>query len=1425
VNTGMNLSNSFTIAGGAGGNGGSGGGGVTGRAGGAGGAGIKGSAFTLTNTGIVQGGTGGQPGANANGSVFGTFAVGGVGVTGSNLRVINSGAIIGGLGSDGVTRSNAIAFTGGTNQFELAAGWSIIGNAVGVTTGGATNALVLSGSDTRATGIGATVFDAAQIAPAGNTTLQYQGFSTFTKTGASTWQLINNTLAMTPWVIDQGTLSIASDGSLGAPTGTLTFNGGTLETTTTFAMSRPFLLNALGGTVRTDTGTLAHTGAISGGGALIKSGNGTLVLADANSYTGGTDITDGVLQIADDTALGANTGALSIDGGTLRNTASMTMARATTLHTLGGTIETQFGTLTHTGIVEGVGSLTKAGAGTLTLTGSNTYSGGTTIAAGTLQLGNGGTTGAIVGDVTDNGALIFNRSNDLSFGGAISGTGTLAQLGGGATMLSGNSSTFSGSTNVTSGTLLVDGLLGSTGSTMSVSNGGTLGGRGTVGGSVAISDGFLAPGTLPSATPGTLTINGDLSLSGTSGLNYDFGQAGNVGGALNDLTVVGGNLILDGTLNVATAAGGTFGPGLYRVISYGGTLTDNGLVLGTQPPGSTALVQTAVANQVDLVNTAGLTLDFWDGAAAPRNNGAVNGGDGTWQASAGNENWTEASGAINAPYADGTFAIFSAAPGTVTVDNSLGAVVSGGMQFASSGYVVQGGPITLAAGSNLLRVGDGTAPGAGYVASIGSALTGSGGVDKTDLGTLVLSGANSYTGGTTISAGTLQLGNGGSTGAIVGNVTDNGALIFNRSDAVSFGGVISGTGSVTKLAADTLTLTGSNTYSGGTALKGGQITVGHNTALGSGPLIMDEGTTLGFGIDGLSLANAVVLTGTRDPIIDTGAFTETLSGVISGNGALTKNGSGALVLSGTNTYTGATSVSEGTLRAGATNTLSAGSAYTVAAGATLDTQGFNQHVAALTNSGAVSLVSPTAGGTLTMNGSYVGNAGLLRLGTALIGSTSVSDRLVLDGAAAHASGNTTIQIATLDGLGALTTGNGIEVVSGLNGATTTAQTTRDAFNLAGGHVDAGAYEYRLYAADIGGAGENWYLRSTALSGPTEPTPPEQPGQPQPSPPEQMPTYRAEVPLLVALPAQLRQTDLAMLGNLHRRMGDEGQPGTQGQETQTERRRVWGRAVYTDLDIQQPGVAQAKSKGQVSGLQVGADLWADEEWRAGAYVGYLDGSAGVTGNARGFTGSVGRNSVESQYLGAYATWTKASGLYVDGVLQGGSQRYDVRPDTNPNVSGKGRSFTASLEIGKPYALTERWSVEPQAQLIYQSNSLDNMTLTGARVALDAADGWLTRLGVRVKGDIATEVGKLQPYARVNLYQGSFGDDATSFRSPAGGTTLESAAGYSAAEVAAGGTLALTPSTSLYGEIGRMWSIGGETEVNASVQASLGVKVRW
>jgi outer membrane autotransporter protein len=311
-----------------------------------------------------------------------------------------------------------------------------------------------------------------------------------------------------------------------------------------------------------------------------------------------------------------------------------------------------------------------------------------------------------------------------------------------------------------------------------------------------------------------------------------------------------------------------------------------------------------------------------------------------------------------------------------------------------------------------------------------------------------------------------------------------------------------------------------------------------------------------------------------------------------------------------------------------------------------------------------------------------------------------------------------------------------------------------------------------------------------------------------------PVYQNEMPLFAALPAQVRQGDLAMLGNLHRRVGDTG-PG----------RQAWARAVYTDLDIRQDGSAAPHSRGHLSGVQAGTDLLADNNWRAGIYAGSLDGGADVSGNARGTFGGVGNTDLQSHYLGGYVTWRDASGWYADAVLQAGSHRYSVRPDGSLTVSGKARSLSASIETGKSFALAEGWSIEPQAQLIHQKAHFDDVSIVGARVHEDAKGGWIGRLGVRIKGDMSTGAGRLQPYARVNVYRASSGADVVNFIGPATSTGIASASGYTATEVAGGFTLALTSATSVFGEVGRTFSAGGDARVKSSVQGTIGLRVTW
>ena len=300
---------------------------------------------------------------------------------------------------------------------------------------------------------------------------------------------------------------------------------------------------------------------------------------------------------------------------------------------------------------------------------------------------------------------------------------------------------------VDAGRLQVDGALAN--ASMNVASGATLAGNGSIGNAVTIANG----GNLEGKAGQTLTM-GALTLNSASNLYLSLGAP-----SATRLLNVTGNLVLDGVADISST--GSFGPGVYRLFDYGGTLTNNGLQFDLLPydylPADLA-VQTSIANQVNIVVAAatGPRLQFWDGSTtAPT--GTIAGGTGTWTV-APITNWTNAS-ATRADQWFGDIAVFEATPGVVTVSNGGGAVTTRGMQFVVDGYSVVGATLGLNgdAGSTGVRVGDGSLNGAAYSATIASVLSGNSALHKTDLGRLVLSGTNTYSGATEVAAGTLEI--------------------------------------------------------------------------------------------------------------------------------------------------------------------------------------------------------------------------------------------------------------------------------------------------------------------------------------------------------------------------------------------------------------------------------------------------------------------------------------------------------------------------------------------------------------------------------------------------------------------------------------------------------------------------------------------
>ncbi|NYT39696.1 autotransporter-associated beta strand repeat-containing protein [Sphingomonas sp. R-74633] len=770
-------------------------------------------------------------------------------------------------------------------------------------------------------------------------------------------------------VINNGTLLLAEGGAIG---GGAVVNGSFLE---------------FDGTTDRTFGN-----AVSGSGILVKSGSNVLTLTGLNSYDGGTNVNAGTVAFDNGQALGSGTirlasatGVRNVQTGapvTLANNITIAAGTLATISGVGGSSTTLNGEIN-----DGYVRFAVSGGGTASFTlGSTNQYEGTMIGAGATVNVTGGTLGS--GGVALEAAgstLNFANTANYTYAGVITGNGHIGvNTGAGvAVTLSGSNyagQDFTGTVSLDSGKLVLNGDFGDlTANSASLTlNGGSLGGSGTFHGDMTIGAGTLSPGN----SPGTLNIAGNLNLGAATILNFELTQPGAVGGGVNDLINVGGNLKLDGTLNVTALAG--FGEGYYRLFNYGGTLTDNGLIMGSLPAGFTSTLLTNIGGQVNLLFASSpQAIQYWDGTDLTGSSTATggNGGAGVWSGT--NTNWTAPTDyGVNDSWR-GQVAIFGgSAGGAVTVQ---GVRAFQELRFTTDGYAIGGATaadgLATTGGFSVVDVSGGLG------ATINTVISGTGGLTKTGTGTLSLGGVNSYTGITTVSGGTLMLTAGGSlagavqndamfnnAGTVAGLVTNTGTLVSTG----TLGGGLSNSGGASLAG----TLTGAVANSGTITLTGATAGIGAVTQSGSGTFNL-AGVSTSFG--SLAGAGTVALGGATLTIGSDNSSTS-FGGVISGSGGLTKAGTGVFTLTGANSYTGLTTASVGTLQLSATGEI----AGAVRNDATFNNAGWVDGL--VTNTGTLASIGTLHGGlnnsgTASISGTLTG--GVSNSGTiGLIGSTS-----------------------------------------------------------------------------------------------------------------------------------------------------------------------------------------------------------------------------------------------------------------------------------------------------------------------------------------------------------------------------------------------------------------------------------------------------
>ncbi|EDI0750903.1 fibronectin-binding autotransporter adhesin ShdA [Salmonella enterica subsp. enterica serovar Uzaramo] len=1110
-----------------------------------------------------------------------------------------------------------------------------------------------------------------------NATSISEASGTFTLGDNETFEVTSELSKVSPvpggW--DGETLTKEGDGTLilsntANDYGNTNINGGTLSANDAAALGSGDVAIAENAKLELGQGTLDNN--VTGGGQIIKSGSGDLIVTGDNTYSGGTTITGGMLTADHANSLGtgaiANNGVLQVGEGELENTLS------------------------------GSGSLVKTGMGELTLSGDNTYSGGTTIADGVLIVANVNALGG--GDVDNAGTLKLDAEGEFNLANVTTQSGATTELAKGTTL------NVDSLTQQADSTLNID--LSKANESAITADSVTLAGTLNVTGIGSVTDSWT-----PEAYTYTL-------IDSDSAITSDFDNLTVAGMSREDVDF----LTIDGKVDEADNTHYDLTASLSWYADRDNASTDaHGTFTLSDPDGSFNVA----ANLTDVDDT----LDpnsTWDGKSLTKE------GAGTLILSGDND--YSGGTTIN----EGTLvAASTTALGTGLVDNNATLVLDAdGEVSAVGGITTHSGATTQLALGTSLDLGD-----SALIQQDGSMLNVE--LNSDSVQPLITGGSATLGGDLVISDDGLQTRASDAefqsfklmdmTSDISGDFT---SLTMNLTDQPDY---LTVTGTINPEDASEYMLTEGLSWNA-TATSA---TPAHGTfTLGAGDsfeVTSVLGDKTGNGDwDGKSLTKLgtgkLTLSGANTYSGDTNVQEGTLW--LSGDGTIGEMGSQQAVNVASDAIFGGSNGT--TVNGKVTNegTLVFGDSEET--GAILTLNGDLINMGTLTSGSS----SGTPGNTLYVDGDYIGNGGSLYLNTVLGDDDSATDKLVITG---DASGTTDLYINGI-GSGAQTT-NGIEVVD--VGGTSTS----DAFVLKN-EVNASLYTYRLYWNE---SDNDWYLASKAQSddddsgGDVTPsddgddggnvTPPDDGG-------DVAPQYRADIGAYMGNQWMARNLQMQ---TLYDREGSQYRNADGSVWARFKAGKAESEAVSGNIDMDS-NYSQFQLGGDILAWGNG-----QQSVTVGVMASYINADTDSTGN-RGADGSqfTSSGNVDGYNLGVYATWfadaQTHSGVYVDSWYQYGFYNNSVESGDAGSESYDSTANAVSLETGYRYDIAlnngNTVSLTPQAQVVWQNYSADSVKDNyGTRIDGQDGDSWTTRLGLRVDGKLYKGSRTvIQPFAEAN-----------------------------------------------------------------------------